>query len=63
MDDSFGLLDLPEDETLSEAMDLHRMVCNHDDWEPPPQSADEVIEEIDEIIMQVGGLSLEFIVK
>lgn len=51
MDDSFGF-DLPEDESLSEALDLHRMVCNHDDWEPPPQSAEEVIEEIDEIIMQ-----------
>uniref|UniRef100_A0A915L6X4 Fasciculation and elongation protein zeta-2 n=1 Tax=Romanomermis culicivorax TaxID=13658 RepID=A0A915L6X4_ROMCU len=45
-------LELPDDEALSDAMDLHSMVSRHDDWEPPPQSAEEVIEEIDEIIMQ-----------
>lgn len=56
-DDNKNELDLSEDEELTQAFDLHSLIVTSETHhDPPPQTADEVIEEIDEI-MQVIGFS------
>ncbi|VDP34494.1 unnamed protein product [Soboliphyme baturini] len=45
-------LDEFDDEEVAQALDLHRLIVTTPIDEPPPQTAEQVIEEIDEI-MQV----------
>lgn len=49
-------LDLSDDEELAQALDLHSLIASSlSPPDPPPQTADQVIEEIDEIMQVFAG--------
>lgn len=53
-EESSNDLDVSDDEELAQALDLHSLIASQlSPLDVPPQTADEVIEEIDEIFMQV----------
>lgn len=63
-DENRNELDLSDDEELAQAFDLHSMIvtsCNDNcrRGEPAPQTADEVIEEIDEIMQVIQYIFIE----